>query len=79
MTLPLPSTDPPIPLIEAESPTHVAFRGQGGEEIVVAAQPHEGATRVSGSSYLFDMQVARFLSMLPPAPDAAVAAGEGVA
>lgn len=45
------------------------FRGQGGEEIAIGAQPTaDGVTRVSGSSYMFDAQVARFLSTLPPAP-----------
>ena len=54
--------------LELEGPTFVTFRGQGGEEVVIAvAQAAEG-TRVTGSSYLFDMQVARFLSALPPAP-----------
>jgi hypothetical protein len=47
----------------------VTFRGQGGEEIAIGAQPTpDGVTRVSGSSYMFDAQVARFLSTLPPAP-----------
>ena len=55
--------------VERESATHVNLRGQGGEEIVVgvAADPAGGATRVTGSSYLFDMQVARFLATLPRA------------
>lgn len=53
--------------VEKESPHHVAMRGQGGEEVVVAASTDDGATRVSGSSYLFDQQVARFLASLPPA------------
>jgi hypothetical protein len=57
--------------VEAESDTHVALRGQGGEEIVLAATPLDGATLVSGSTYLFDMQVARFLATLPPAGAAA--------
>ena|ERR1043166_86340 len=43
------------------------FRGQGGEEIVIAAAEDNGATRVTGSSYLFDMQVARFFAGLPAA------------
>jgi hypothetical protein len=52
---------------EKEGPGFVTFRGQGGEEIVIAATPHDGGagTLVTGSSYLFDMQVARFLSTLP--------------
>ncbi|MBI1809590.1 MAG: hypothetical protein HYR75_06805 [Gemmatimonadetes bacterium] len=59
--------------LEKESPTHVVLRGQGGEEIVIGVAAAEGATRVTGSSYLFDQQVARFLSTLPPAADAVVA------
>lgn len=57
--------------LEREGPTHLVFRGQGGEEIIIAAQAHEGATRVTGSTYMFDQQVARFLSTLPPAPEVA--------
>ena len=53
--------------LEKEGPTFASFRGQGGEEVVVAAQPKDGATLVTGSTYLFDMQVARFLGTLPPA------------
>jgi len=52
--------------LDREGPTHVSFRGQGGEEIIIAAAAHEGATRVTGSTYLFDMQVARFFTTLPP-------------
>lgn len=68
--------------LEQEGPTHATFRGQGGEEVVIAAAPRDGATLVTGSSYLFDMQVARFFTTLPAseapvaadvAPDAAVA------
>lgn len=51
---------------EQEGPEYLTLRGQGGEEIVLSAQAGEGGTRVSGSSYLFDQQVARFLSTLPP-------------
>lgn len=51
---------------EQEGPGYITLRGQGGEEIVVSASAAEGGTRVSGSSYLFDQQVARFLSTLPP-------------
>lgn len=52
--------------VDKEGPGFVTFRGQGGEEIVVAATLRDGATLVTASSYLFDMQVARFLSTLPP-------------
>ena len=54
--------------IDMEGPNWVSLRGQGGEEVVIAAHPGEGGTRVSGSTYLFDMQVARFLASLPPVP-----------
>lgn len=53
--------------VERESPTHVVMRGQGGEEIVVAVRAQDGATAVTASTYLFDAQVALFLSSLPPA------------
>jgi signal transduction histidine kinase len=59
--------------VERESAGHVVLRGQGGEEIVVAAQPDDGVTSVTASTYLFDAQVARFLSSLPPAPAPRVA------
>lgn len=51
--------------LEQEGPTHVSFRGQGGEELIIAATPADRGTRVSGSTYLFDMQVSRFLTTLP--------------
>jgi hypothetical protein len=57
--------------IDMEGPGYTTFRGQGGEEIVIAATARDGATLVTGSTYLFDMQVARFLSTLPAAPSAA--------
>ncbi|MFN2636667.1 MAG: hypothetical protein ABR585_06560 [Gemmatimonadaceae bacterium] len=53
---------------EQESITHLTLRGQGGEEVVIAARSSNGQTRVSGSTYLFDQQVARFFATLPPAP-----------
>ena len=58
---------------EQESSNHLTLRGQGGEEIVIGAFPENGATKVSGSTYLFDQQVARFFSTLPPTPIVAVA------
>ena len=60
--------------IDMEGPNWLSLRGQGGEEVVIAAHPAEQGTRVSGSTYLFDMQVARFLASLPPLPSAATAA-----
>lgn len=53
--------------LEKEGPGHATFRGQGGEEIVIAAAQKDGATSVTGSTYLFDMQIARFFATLPPA------------
>jgi hypothetical protein len=58
---------------EQEGPTHLTLRGQGGEEIVIGAVAQNGTTRVSGSTYLFDQQVARFFATLPPTPLAPVA------
>lgn len=56
--------------LDKEGPGFVTFRGQGGEEIVIAAMAKDGATLVTGSTYLFDMQIARFLQTLPPVGDA---------
>lgn len=53
--------------LDKQGPNYCTFRGQGGEEIVIAATPDNGATRVTGSTYLFDMQVARFFATLPGA------------
>lgn len=54
--------------LDKESSTFCSFRGQGGEEIVIGVTGvPDGGTRVTGSSYLFDMQVARFFTTLPPA------------
>jgi hypothetical protein len=58
---------------EREGPNFLTLRGQGGEEIVIGAHTDNGVTTASGSSYMFDSQVARFLSSLP------VAEREGVA
>jgi hypothetical protein len=52
--------------VEKEGPTFVTLRGQGGEEIVIGTTPKDDGTLVTGSSYLFDMQIARFFSTLPP-------------
>ena len=55
--------------IDKEGPGFASFRGQGGEEIVIAVAPaaNGGGTRVTGSSYLFDMQISRFFATLEPA------------
>jgi len=54
--------------LDMEGPNHCSFRGQGSEEIVIGVTPAPDGkgTRVTGSSYLFDMQVARFFTTLPP-------------
>ncbi len=61
---------------EQESATHVTLRGQGGEEIVIAALSGAGQTKVTGSTYLFDQQIARFFATLAPVRIAAPIAGE---
>jgi len=58
---------------EKEGPTFVALRGQGGEEVIIGVAPAEGGTSVTGSTYMFDQQIARFFSTLPtPAAAAAL-------
>ena len=56
--------------VEKESDTHVAMRGQGGEELIIGVRPAAGGTAVTGSTYLFDQQLMRFFATLPPAPPA---------
>jgi len=53
---------------EKEGPTFVSLRGQGGEEIIIGVATDAEGTQVTGSSYLFDQQIARFLATLPPFP-----------
>ena len=63
--------------LDKEGPGYCTFRGQGGEEICIGARAAPSAdggadaatpgTRVTGSTYLFDMQVARFFATLPAA------------
>ncbi len=57
---------------DMEGPAHCSFRGQGGEEIVIAVAPAPdgGGTRVTGSSYLFEMQLARFFTTIARMPGA---------
>ena len=54
--------------VERESAWHVVLRGQGNEEIVIAAAASAGGTAVRGSSLMFGQQVGRFFTTLPPAP-----------
>lgn len=49
---------------EQESAAHLTLRGQGGEEVVIGVTAGDGGTRVTGSTYLFDQQVARFFATL---------------
>jgi len=54
--------------VDREGPSFASFRGQGTEELVIGVSAHDGGgTRVTGSTYLYDMQVARFFATLPPA------------
>ena len=50
---------------EKQGPTWITLRGQGGEEISLAATTVDGVTKIRGSTLLFDQSVARFLSTLP--------------
>ena len=52
---------------EREGIGYLVLRGQGGEEVALAAYVKDGATHVRGSTLLFDQAVDRFLSTLPPA------------
>ena len=52
--------------LEKEGPTFATFRGQGGEEIAIAAFAGPEGTRVRASTSLFDQVVDRFFSILPP-------------
>ena len=60
---------------EKVGPTYLVLRGQGGEEIALAAAPVAGGTRVRGSTLLFEQPLQRFLSTLPPPADAPASAG----
>ena len=59
--------------LETEGPTHLALRGLGGEELVIGVAEAPGGTHVTASSYMYDQQIARFLSSLPLTVDGVVA------
>jgi len=62
---------------EQESAGHLTLRGQGGEEVIIGVTPRDGGTLVTGSTYLFDQQVARFFATLDaPARTSAVESAE---
>jgi hypothetical protein len=50
---------------ERQGPGFLTLRGQGGEEIALAAFPADDVTRVRASTLFFDQAVGRFLSTLP--------------
>lgn len=52
---------------ERRGPSHLLLRGQGGEEIAIAAIPTDLGSAVKASTLLFDHAVARFLTTLPQA------------
>jgi hypothetical protein len=55
---------------EQEGPGFLVLRGQGGEEITLAAFPKDGTTRVRSSTLLFDHALDRFISTLPTVNEA---------
>lgn len=58
--------------LEHDGPTYATFRGQGGEEIAIAAMDRGGSTRIRASTLLYDQAIGRFFSTLPtPGRDAA--------
>ncbi len=57
--------------------TYITLRGLGGEEIAIGVSAADGGTNVSASSYMFDQQVARFLSSLPPVVEAVAETRQG--
>ncbi|MEP6590353.1 MAG: hypothetical protein ABJC19_04135 [Gemmatimonadota bacterium] len=52
---------------EKEGPGWLVLRGQGGEEVALAAVAGDGETKVRGSTLFFDQAVDRFLTTLPAA------------
>lgn len=58
--------------VEKEGPNFMTLRGQGGEELAIGAASDGDSTRVTGSTYIFDFPLQRFLSTLPRAPEPTV-------
>ena len=56
---------------EREGPNFLTLRGQGGEEVVIAAIAAGYGSRVRASSLFFDQAIGRFFSTLPPATEGA--------
>lgn len=56
--------------LESEGPAYATFRGQGGEEIAIAATTDGTHTRVRASSPLYEQAIGRFFSTLPRAGEA---------
>ena len=56
---------------EKEGPGFLVLRGQGGEEIAMAAFATGAGTRVRASTLLFDQPLDRFLSTLRRAEESA--------
>ncbi len=56
---------------EKEGPGFLSLRGQGGEEIALAATSCPEGTRIRASTLFFDQAIGRFLSTLPAAAEAA--------
>jgi hypothetical protein len=50
---------------EQQGPGFLVLRGQGGEEIAMAAVAADGQTHVRASTLFFDQAVERFLHTLP--------------
>lgn len=51
--------------VEQEGPRYATFRGQGGEELTIAAIPTTNGTRLRASSLFYDQAIGRFFSTLP--------------
>ncbi len=51
--------------VDMEGPEFVSLRGAGGEEIIIGVSSKDGSTLVTGSTYYFDQQLARFFASLP--------------